>query len=383
MISNAQRSDAMVALLYHSLLGPKAISVTYLCPYPKLRSKNCYFWNECDHFPPGAFALQKYTRSYFFDFFWNWNGHMSFRLFLIRGVSFLITICFISSCNYLKNIGKLEDNASFYRKHAHNTNIKKNKISEGKNVRKSTYKEPSKNILVVIDPGHGGIDGGTSGMRGLLEKDMVLNAGKKLQNVLLKDFSIKSVLTRETDKSLSLKQRTDIANDLQASLFISLHVNSSGSGRASGFEAYYLDASGDRAAMRLAQAENMAGTESTARTKNMASGVKSSINDLQFILSDLVQNGKLHDSILLAHAIDKRVLNELHPSWLSVRSLGVKKAPFYVLMGARMPCILLEMFFADSLTDGSLLRNSRFWDDLIKSISLGINDFVEKELGHT
>jgi N-acetylmuramoyl-L-alanine amidase len=221
--------------------------------------------------------------------------------------------------------------------------------------------------LIVLDPGHGGLDSGTASRSGLKEKVVVLDIAKRLKRILLEQYHHAVRLTRSSDVQRALPERTSFANGKRAALFVSLHVNSSGAGTVRGFEAYYLDASGDRAAMRLAEAENRA---------NGHGGDVTSIDDIQFILSDLVQSGKIHDSIVLAHAIEEQVLLSLKERWGGVRSLGVKKAPFYVLMGARMPCVLLEMFFADNAEDASLLEQESFREDVARAIGKGIDKFL-------
>jgi len=221
--------------------------------------------------------------------------------------------------------------------------------------------------LIVLDPGHGGIDSGTASKSGLKEKGLVLDIAKRLKRVLSERYHLAVRLTRNSDIHSALPERTAFANDKRAALFVSLHVNSSGSGTVRGFEAYYLDASGDRAAMRLAEAENRANGHGDDGT---------SIDDIQFILSDLIQSSKMHDSIVLAHSIEEQITSSLGRRWRGVHSLGAKKAPFYVLMGARMPCVLLEMFFADNTDDARLLAQESFREDLAHAIGKGIHNFV-------
>jgi N-acetylmuramoyl-L-alanine amidase len=226
--------------------------------------------------------------------------------------------------------------------------------------------------LVVLDPGHGGADSGTLGKtdsRGQIvtEKDLTLELAQLLKVVLIDQYGYRVRLTRNSDIQMALADRTAFANNKKADLFVSLHVNSSGVRTVRGFEAYYLDVSGDEAAMRLAEAENRA---------NGLGADSSFVDDVQFILSDLVQSGKMPDSIKLAHQIEESVLSELVIDWPGVRSLGVKKAPFYVLMGARMPCVLLELFFADNLEDLKLLRDSKFKNSLVQAVGKGMNKFL-------
>jgi N-acetylmuramoyl-L-alanine amidase len=226
---------------------------------------------------------------------------------------------------------------------------------------------PKSKTLIVLDPGHGGMDSGTASRTGLKEKVVVLDIAKRLKRILSERYHHPVRLTRNSDVQRALPERTSFANGKRAALFVSLHVNSSGTGTVRGFEAYYLDTSGDRAAMRLAEAENRA---------NGHGGDGTSIDDIQFILSDLVQSSKMHDSIVLAHAIEEQVISSLKGRWSGVRSLGVKKAPFYVLMGARMPCVLLEMFFADNAEDARFLGQESFREDIARAIGKGIDKFL-------
>jgi N-acetylmuramoyl-L-alanine amidase len=220
-----------------------------------------------------------------------------------------------------------------------------------------------KETLIVIDPGHGGLDGGAVSDGGLAEKDIVLQVAYELERVLESFPRIRVELTRRDDLQVPLAERTALANALHADIFVSLHVNASGRSTASGFEAYYLDVAGDRAARRLANIENQSDAEE--------------VDDLQFILSDLVQSGKLKQSIVLAHLIEREVVDELQGRWPQVKSHGVKKAPFYVLMGAHMPCVLLEMFFMDNPDDERLLKQSAFRTRLSKAIAKGIMASIE------
>lgn len=222
-----------------------------------------------------------------------------------------------------------------------------------------------KETVIVVDPGHGGMDGGAVSSSGLAEKDIVLQVAYELERSLESFPGIRVELTRRDDLQVPLAERTALANALRADIFVSLHVNASGRSTASGFEAYYLDVAGDRAAHRLANIENQSGGEE--------------VDDLQFILSDLVQSGKLKQSIILAHLIESEVVSELEGRWPEVRSHGVRKAPFYVLMGAHMPCVLLEMFFMDNPDDERLLKQAVFRTRLSKAIAKGIMASLDRQ----
>jgi N-acetylmuramoyl-L-alanine amidase len=100
------------------------------------------------------------------------------------------------------------------------------------------------------------------------------------------------------------------------------------------------------------------------------------MDDTALMLSDLIHVSKLEDSVALAHAVEEETLKTLKKRWKTVTSMGVKKAPFYVLIGARMPCILIELFFIDNEHDAALLRNRRFREELAEGIARGINRFL-------
>lgn len=219
--------------------------------------------------------------------------------------------------------------------------------------------------VVLIDPGHGGEDYGAAGQGGLLEKDVTLAVAYELQSLLESELKAVVRLSRRADLFVPLAERTNLANDFDADIFISLHTNASPNGKASGIETYYLDTTGDKASQLLAEREN----------KSAADGER--IDDLGFMLSDLIQNAKLQDSIRLARSIQKSSVGWLRHRWQAGKSLGVKKAPFYVLVGAHMPCVLIEMGFIDHAVDGANLANREFRKDLAYGIFLGIKNFLQ------
>jgi len=214
---------------------------------------------------------------------------------------------------------------------------------------------------IVLDPGHGGKDPGAIGVGGIAEKDLVLAIAKKLAVKLKKEMNIEVVLTRKDDRYVPLEDRTAIANAEEADLFISLHMNASPNVEASGLETYYLDNTTDEASMRLAAREN-----STSR-KN--------ISDLQFILSDMTQNMKLDDSITLAHRLQKSLVTGMSRQMGDVKDLGVKKALFYVLVGARMPSVLVEMFFITNRVEGRAMNQEAYQNAMVEALLEGIGKY--------
>jgi N-acetylmuramoyl-L-alanine amidase len=219
---------------------------------------------------------------------------------------------------------------------------------------------------IVLDPGHGGKDPGAIGAGGLAEKNITLAIAKKLAQKLRTELGVHVVLTRNDDRFVPLEDRTALANSADADLFISLHVNASPNADASGIETYYLDNTTDEAAIRLAAREN-----ATSRRN---------ISDLQFILSDMIQNMKLEDSITLAHRLQVALVGGMSKVMGDVRDLGVKKALFHVLVGARMPSVLVEMFFITNGAEARAMTQDSHQDALVESLFEGIQKFGQTNL---
>ncbi len=219
---------------------------------------------------------------------------------------------------------------------------------------------------IVLDPGHGGKDPGAIGPGGIAEKDLVLIIAKKLAVKLKKEMGVEVILTRTDDSFIPLEGRTAIANAREADLFVSLHMNASPNGDARGLETYYLDKTTDEASIRLAAREN-----STAR-KN--------VSDLQFILSDMMQSMKLEDSISLAHRLQTALVGGMSRKLDDVKDLGVKKALFYVLVGARMPSVLVEMLFITNKTEGQAMTQESYQDAMANALFEGIAKYNESTM---
>ena len=219
---------------------------------------------------------------------------------------------------------------------------------------------------IVLDPGHGGKDPGAIGARGIAEKDIVLSVAKKLARKLKAELGVQVVLTRADDRFVPLEERTAMANNEDADLFISLHVNASPNSEARGIETYYLDNTTDEAAIRLAAREN--------RTS------RRNVSDLQFILSDMMQNIKLEDSISLAHRLQGALVGGMTKVMSEVRDLGVKKALFHVLVGARMPSVLVEMFFISNRLEAQALGEDSHQEALVEALYEGIEKFGQTNL---
>ncbi len=231
-------------------------------------------------------------------------------------------------------------------------------------VPQDTHKRGEVLPVIVVDPGHGGEDFGAKGVGGLLEKDVTLAVALELEKILSKQgVSVK--LTRRRDEFVPLSERIQLANDYEAKLFISLHTNASPKSKLSGLETFYLDNSGDEASRLLAEREN-----SSLELEEQG--------DLQFILSDLIQNAKLEDSIALANVLHRTLATSLKGRFKEINDFGVRKAPFYVLVGAHMPCALIELFFIDHVVDGARLGSKDFRQELARGLSLGVKEFLRR-----
>lgn len=217
--------------------------------------------------------------------------------------------------------------------------------------------------VVVIDPGHGGGDVGATSPIGGEEKEITLDVARRVKALLERRHHLKVQLTREDDAFVPLARRTAFANRKDGAVFVSLHVNASEQHDGSGFEAYYLDNTNDEASRKLAEREN-----------GIAPGA--GVDDLSFMLSDLIQSGKIEDSIHLTRAIESGIRAKVLVAHKDLRSLGVKKAPFFVLVGAHMPCALIEMFFVDHPAEGRKLRDDSFRSALAAGVADGIARFL-------
>jgi N-acetylmuramoyl-L-alanine amidase len=223
----------------------------------------------------------------------------------------------------------------------------------------------SKRPLVMIDPGHGGRDPGTEAAGVVGEKDVALQIAQYLRQTL-ELRGVDAQLTRGDDTFLSLGERTQLANNAHADLFISIHLNSNRDMNLSGIETYYLNNSSDRATIRLARMEN-----------GVAGGYGAPGNpDLNYILTDLRQGYKANESASLARMIESESVAGVDSSLgLRVNALGAKKGPFYVLVGAEMPSVLVECGFLSNPGEARLLSESRYQRALADGIAVAVMDY--------
>ena len=216
---------------------------------------------------------------------------------------------------------------------------------------------------IVLDPGHGGKDPGAIA-NGIKEKDVVLAIAKSLQPILAKELGCEVFLTRTDDQFLTLEERTAIANTKEADLFVSLHVNAHPSDKVRGFETYFLNLTTNAEAMRVAARENATSTHQ--------------MSDLQDILSDILKNSKIAESSRLAKQVHEAMMSGLtaQKDFGKIKNLGVKQAPFYVLLGAQMPAILIEIAFISNKEDAGNLSSPLFITALSEHISVGIKSYI-------
>ncbi|MFI5304755.1 MAG: N-acetylmuramoyl-L-alanine amidase [Nitrospiria bacterium] len=218
---------------------------------------------------------------------------------------------------------------------------------------------------IIIDPGHGGKDPGATGVSGYSEKEAVLDIGLRLRELLIKQLKVDVIMTRSNDVFIPLEERTKMANEANADLFISIHANSSPHRSTHGVEIYLLGQSSDKRALRTAARENnVTEEEATHMDKNLLS-----------IKNDLFQEYKKEESLELAHITRSSFMSRLRPSY-PVVDLGVKTAPFYVLINTSMPSILAEVSFISNPIEEQRLRNKSYRQIMAESLLEGIKQFM-------
>ncbi len=213
---------------------------------------------------------------------------------------------------------------------------------------------------IVIDPGHGGVAPGAIGRAGNTEKDLTLDISRRLaENLRRSGYEV--LLTRNGDESVPLENRSEFATRRKADLFVSVHINSSSNGNLSGFETYYLDLATDPTAAETAFREN-----------DMVSG---GIGNLDEVLDDIVKNANKRESRDLAQSIQDSLVLQTSKSYPDVRDLGVKHAPFVVLVGAAMPAVLVECSFLSHKQEEQRLRDPEYRQQVADAIHIGIANY--------
>jgi N-acetylmuramoyl-L-alanine amidase len=210
---------------------------------------------------------------------------------------------------------------------------------------------------IVIDPGHGGKDVGAIGPGGTSEKDLTLAVCHKLASVLGAKTGARIVLTREDDSVVSLDQRTAIANQYKADLFLSVHMNAAVVKGARGSETYFLSAdASDEIAKKAAESENASVSAAAAPS-----------SDLKLILWDLAQQSYLQESSRFATDIQEE-MNAI----AGIQNRGVKQAPFKVLVGATMPAALVEVAFISNPEEEAKLKDDAFVTTVVDAIARAV-----------
>jgi len=217
---------------------------------------------------------------------------------------------------------------------------------------------------IVIDPGHGGHDTGTIGPHGLMEKDLCLDVALRLGKLIEDKLPGAEVIyTRKDDTFVPLEQRTAMANDAKADLFVSIHANSSHDQAARGVETYYLNFSTSAESMEVATRENAL--------------AQSSLHDLQDIIKKIARNEKIEESKELANDIQDSLAHRMQLISQSQKNRGVKKAPFIVLIGANMPSVLTEISFISNPNDERLLRKGDQRQRVADGLYRGITNYLD------
>jgi N-acetylmuramoyl-L-alanine amidase len=224
---------------------------------------------------------------------------------------------------------------------------------------------------IVIDAGHGGHDPGAVGLQRLYEKNVVLDIALKLRKILSSDPLNEVFLTRETDVFIPLEERTVIANKKNADFFVSIHANASPGRQARGIETYLLNWTDNEEANKVAARENQISLK-----KMKAMNRKMQMDDLDIIKSDLLRQNKRDESIKLAHYIQKSMVSTLDNGNKDTLDLGVKQALFYVLFGARMPSVLVEVSFISNPEEEKLLSKDSYRKQIAEAIAEGLNKYI-------
>ncbi len=215
---------------------------------------------------------------------------------------------------------------------------------------------------IVLDPGHGGHDNGTTGPEGLREKDLVLDVAKRLGALIEERMNSEVVYTRTDDTFVPLEQRTEIANQAKADLFLSIHANSSPLRSAAGVETYYLNFTTSKAALDLAAREN--------------AGSQNSVFELQDLLEKIALKDKVDESREFANRIQSALFAFSAKNDSHARDRGVRKAPFVVLIGASMPSVLAEIGFISNTHDESVMKRGEYRQRLAEALYKGLASYA-------
>jgi len=223
---------------------------------------------------------------------------------------------------------------------------------------------PRGKIRVMLDPGHGGKDPGAIGSTGLKEKDVVLAIGRAVRDRLRRDEAFEVRMTRDGDVFIPLEERTAMANEARADIFVSLHINASSNRKAEGISTYVLSRASDRHSLELAAREN---------------GVPvAKLSAVKFIIDDLSTYGRKKESLKLARTVNDAIVRNVNGRFGRIADLGLKQAPFYVLVGARMTAVLVEASFITNRREEARLRDTEYLAAVADSVVEAIRYYGEK-----
>jgi len=242
--------------------------------------------------------------------------------------------------------------------------------ADERGTRKKKKRSRQPRTIVVIDPGHGGVEHGAIGPTGLREKDVTLDLARRLRQLLEQDSSISVVLTRDEDRLVGLDERTAIANHNRADLFLSVHLNASPRTNARGAETYFLSTEAtDDEARTLAALENRA---YRVDKKSLSSNGDKDARNLELILWDLAQNQYLAESSALGESVQRHL-----DALTGVRNRGVRQAPFRVLMGATMPSVLVEVGFVSNREEELRLKNLGYRNQVVQAMAAAVREYLD------
>jgi N-acetylmuramoyl-L-alanine amidase len=216
---------------------------------------------------------------------------------------------------------------------------------------------------IVIDPGHGGHDTGTVGPTGLEEKSLTLDVAQRLGKLIEQKLGAQVVFTRTDDTFVPLEERTAIANQAKADLFVSIHANSSDDPSARGIETFYLNLTDSEEARAVAARENAL--------------AQASIHDLQDLVQKIARNEKIDESRELATEVQAALAKRMQRASRTQKNRGVKRAPFVVLLGANMPSVLIEISFISNPTDEAALKKGEQRQRVAEGLLAGITHYLE------
>ena len=219
--------------------------------------------------------------------------------------------------------------------------------------------------LIVVDAGHGGKDHGARSASGIKEKNVNIKIAKHVKTILVNRFKYRVVMTRKDDTFIALKDRSKISNKRNADLFVSIHANAAKRKSAHGIETYFLGTSHNERALETAAREN----------GELVKSVKD--NQVQQILASLITTTKINDSSRLAGRVQENLYKSSKKKYRGLKNLGVKEGPFYVLHGADMPSILVEVGFLTHRKEARMLSQPKYLYQLASSIAEGIHKYLQ------